>query len=194
MRKVIVGSFVGFVLAAAFLAACGSGGTGGVSAQAIDTLSAQVADLQRDVAALQHDLAQARTDLTDHVGNPDAHHTPASGAATPWLGLQWCIALQGTFPSRNLEMPGDAGTALANEPQLGSIALFGGNFVPRGWAACEGQLLQINQNESLFSLLGTTFGGDGRITFGLPDLRGRTPVGIGTGQGLDPVTWGQKSP
>ena len=195
MRNVVVGSFVGFVMAAAFLAACGSGGTGGISLQTIDELSTQVADLQRDVAALQHDLAQTRTDLTDHAADPNAHHTPPTGGATtPWVGLQWCIALTGTFPSRNLEMPGDAGTELATEPQLGSIALFAGNFPPQGWAACEGQLLDIGQNQALFSLLGTTFGGDGRITFGLPDLRGRTAVGIGTGIGLSPVTWGQKGP
>lgn len=62
------------------------------------------------------------------------------------------------------------------EPFLGQITLFGFNFTPRGWAPCEGQLLPINQNQSLFSLLGTTYGGDGRTTFALPDLRGRGPA------------------
>ncbi len=63
-----------------------------------------------------------------------------------------------------------------SEPFLAEIIMFGGNFAPRGWAKCNGALLAISQNQSLFSLLGTTFGGDGRTTFGLPDLRGRVPV------------------
>lgn len=57
------------------------------------------------------------------------------------------------------------------EPLLGQIQSFGFSFAPRGWAACEGQLMPINDNQALFSLLGTTYGGDGRTTFGLPDLR-----------------------
>ena len=59
---------------------------------------------------------------------------------------------------------------------IGQVLLFAGNFAPRGWAFCHGQLLPIAQNQALFSLLGTAFGGDGRVTFGLPDLRGRVPV------------------
>ena len=70
------------------------------------------------------------------------------------------------------------------EPFLGQIQLFGFNFAPRGWAMCNGQLLSISQNTALFSLLGTTYGGDGRTTFGLPDLRGRVPLGMGHGPGL----------
>ena len=65
------------------------------------------------------------------------------------------------------------------EPFLGEIRVFTFGFVPRGWAACQGQLLPIQQNQALFSLLGTTYGGDGRVNFALPDLRGRTPVGPG---------------
>ncbi len=80
-----------------------------------------------------------------------------------------------------------------SEPFLAEIIMFGGDFAPRGWALCNGQLLSINQNQSLFSLLGTAFGGDGRTTFGLPDLRGRAPVhpaNIGLGQkgGAETVT------
>ncbi len=75
-----------------------------------------------------------------------------------------------------------------SEPFLAEVKMVGFNFPPRGWAFCDGQILPINQNQSLFSLLGTTFGGDGRTSFALPDLRGRTPVHIGTG-----VTWGQKA-
>ena len=79
------------------------------------------------------------------------------------------------------------------EPLIGQIQAFGFNFAPRGWAKCEGQLLPINQNETLFSLLGTTYGGDGRTTFGLPDLRGRVPMHHGNGPGLTPRPMGQKS-
>lgn len=70
------------------------------------------------------------------------------------------------------------------EPFLGQIMMFAGNFAPRGWAKCEGQLLSIAENTALFSILGTTYGGDGRTTFGLPDLRSRIPVGAGQGPGL----------
>lgn len=80
-----------------------------------------------------------------------------------------------------------------SEPFLGEIKLFAGNFAIRGFAFCDGQLLPISQNTALFSLLGTTFGGDGRTTFGLPDLRGRVPMHPGTGPGLTPRNLGEKS-
>lgn len=67
------------------------------------------------------------------------------------------------------------------EPFLSEIRLMSFQFAPKGWALCNGQLLPINQNQALFSLLGTTFGGDGRINFALPDLRGRTPIHVGSG-------------
>lgn len=63
-----------------------------------------------------------------------------------------------------------------SEPFLAEVRIVGFNFAPRGWAFCDGQILPINQNQSLFSLLGTTYGGDGRTSFALPDLRGRTPI------------------
>ena len=78
------------------------------------------------------------------------------------------------------------------EPYIGEIIMFGGNFAPRGWAFCEGQLLAVSSNTALFSILGTTYGGDGRTTFGLPDLRGRAPMQQGTGPGLSPRGLGQK--
>jgi microcystin-dependent protein len=78
------------------------------------------------------------------------------------------------------------------EPTLGQVAMFAGNFAPRGWAFCNGQILSISQNSALFSLLGTTYGGDGRTTFGLPDLRGRVPVHVGQGPGLSNVSLGRK--
>ncbi|MGB0178004.1 MAG: phage tail protein, partial [Owenweeksia sp.] len=63
------------------------------------------------------------------------------------------------------------------DQMLGEVRIFAGNFAPRGWALCQGQLLAISQNSALFSILGTTYGGDGRTSFGLPDLRGRAPIG-----------------
>lgn len=70
------------------------------------------------------------------------------------------------------------------EPFLSEIRIMSFVFAPKGWALCNGQLLPINQNQALFSLLGTTFGGDGRVNFALPDLRGRTPIHVGTGHTL----------
>ncbi|MEP4037042.1 tail fiber protein [Pseudophaeobacter sp.] len=80
-----------------------------------------------------------------------------------------------------------------SEPFVGEIRMFAGNFAPRGWAFCDGQLLAVSQNDALFSLLGTIYGGDGRTTFGLPDLRGRIPLHAGTGPGLSPRRLGAKS-
>ena len=71
-----------------------------------------------------------------------------------------------------------------SEPFIGEIRMFGGNFAPNGWAFCDGQLLPISENETLFQLIGTTYGGDGQSTFGLPDLRGRIPIHQGQGPGL----------
>ena len=68
-----------------------------------------------------------------------------------------------------------------SEPFLAEIRIVGFNFAPRGWAFCDGQILPINQNQSLYSLLGTTYGGDGRTSFALPDLRGRSPMHVGEG-------------
>lgn len=70
------------------------------------------------------------------------------------------------------------------EPFLSELRLFSFVFAPKGWALCNGQLLPINQNQALFALLGTTFGGDGRVNFALPDLRGRTPIHVGSGHTL----------
>lgn len=80
-----------------------------------------------------------------------------------------------------------------SNPFIGEIILFAGNFAPRGWAFCQGQLLSIAQNTALFAIVGTTYGGDGRTNFGLPDLRGRTAMGNGNGPGLTPRRLGEKS-
>ena len=80
-----------------------------------------------------------------------------------------------------------------SEPFVGEIRMFAGNFAPRGWAFCDGQLLAVSQNDALFSLLGTIYGGDGRTTYGLPDMRGRIPIHAGSGPGLSPRRLGAKS-
>jgi len=79
-----------------------------------------------------------------------------------------------------------------SEPFVGQITTFGFNFAPRGWAFCNGQLLAISQNDALFSLLGTIYGGDGRTTFALPDLRGRSAIHFGNGPGLSGHAIGDK--
>ena len=74
------------------------------------------------------------------------------------------------------------------QPYVGEIRMFAGNFAPAGWMFCEGQLLPISENETLFQLIGTTYGGDGQSTFALPDLRGRMPMHMGSGGGLSSRT------
>ncbi len=81
--------------------------------------------------------------------------------------------------------------AQATDPFLGQLALVPYNFPPKGWALCNGQLLSINQNQALFALLGTTYGGNGQTTFALPDLRGRVPISSGQGPGLSNYILGQ---
>jgi microcystin-dependent protein len=82
---------------------------------------------------------------------------------------------------------------MASQPFLGAIFIFAGNFAPRGYMLCQGQILSIAQNTALFSILGTTYGGNGTSTFALPDLRGRAPIGEGAGPGLNPVVLGEAS-
>lgn len=99
----------------------------------------------------------------------------------PYKTIHCIIALVGVYPSRS-----------QSEPFLGQITWFGGNFAPRGWSFCDGQLLAINSNDALFSLLGTIYGGDGRTSFGLPDMRGRAPIHAGQGPGLSNYRLGQR--
>ncbi len=79
-----------------------------------------------------------------------------------------------------------------SEPFIGEIKMFAGNFAPNGWSFCDGDLIAVSQNDALFSLFGTIYGGDGRTTFALPDLRGRIPVHMGTGVRLSSRPLGQK--
>jgi microcystin-dependent protein len=79
------------------------------------------------------------------------------------------------------------------EPFYAEVRIWALNFAPRGWAFCNGQILPISQNTALFSIVGTTFGGDGRTTFGLPNLQGRAAMHPGNGPGLTPRRWGEKA-
>ena len=124
--------------------------------------------------------------------------TGVTGAGTavenrqPAVALRYVIALQGIFPD-NVEAPPSGTQAPDREfPLLGEIRGVPYNIAPRGWAFCEGQLLPINQNQALFSLLLTRYGGNGQTTFALPDLRGRVPIGAGQAPGLPGYTLGQK--
>ncbi len=78
-----------------------------------------------------------------------------------------------------------------SQPYVGQVLIFGGNFAPAGWMTCQGQLLPISEYETLFNLIGTTYGGDGQSTFALPDLQGRAPVHMGQGNGLSNYAIGQ---
>lgn len=86
--------------------------------------------------------------------------------------------------AESASLPVAAANSAGTEPFLGEIAMVSFNFAPKGWALCNGQLLPINQYQALFALLGTTYGGDGRVNFALPDLRGRTPLHVGNGHTL----------
>ena len=135
-------------------------------------------------------------DVTLNVSNLATHkHTvegePDSGLAgggqpfenrQPTLALNPVVSLVGVYPSRSF----------SSDDLVGSVSWFAGNFAPRGTAFANGQLLPISLNQALFSILGTIYGGDGRTTFGLPDLRGRMAIHAGSGPGLAPVMLGQK--
>ncbi|CAN5829547.1 tail fiber protein [soil metagenome] len=82
---------------------------------------------------------------------------------------------------------------IGSDPYLATVTIFAGNFAPRAWMFCQGQLLSIAENTALYSLIGTTYGGDGQVTFGLPDLRGRTAIHMGQGPGLSNYTLGEVS-
>lgn len=135
----------------------------------------------------------------NHTLPPGARETFDTGGnqghanMQPVLGINYILALQGTFPSRNDPTSGAPETTLGAFAALGEVSMFGGNFAPRGWALCDGQLLDISQNTALFSILGTTYGGDGRTTFALPDLRGRVTLHAGQGAGLTDRPLGQRA-
>jgi microcystin-dependent protein len=122
-----------------------------------------------------------------------AASTPEGDAA--WAAIERRAAQWGITPGTVVDARGRPvrSNALSSDPLIASISMFGGNFAPRGWAMCDGQLLPISQYTALFSLVGTVYGGDGRTTFGLPDLRGRFPMHAGAGPGLSNRSLGQRS-
>ncbi|MEL6616244.1 MAG: tail fiber protein [Bacteroidota bacterium] len=111
-----------------------------------------------------------------------------------WAGVEERAAHFGITPGTVVDAQGRPMRSQRGimEPFIGTICSFGFQFAPRGWALCDGQLLPINSNQALFSLLGTTYGGDGRTTFALPDLRGRAALHQGSGAGLSTYRMGQR--
>lgn len=109
------------------------------------------------------------------------HFTVTADNRQPLLTLNYCIALVGIFPSQN-----------TFNPYVGEIDVFSFNFAPKGYAVCNGQLLAINQNAALFSLIGTFYGGNGTSTFQLPNLQGKVPLHYGSGPGLSTYSIGQQ--
>lgn len=171
------------------------------------------ADADSDPAnEVNTDLSLTNTTLsiTDSAGTLDVDLATlqdgvgiTSGTASnmqPYTAIKYYIATSGTFPFKNapskvLNDPHYIPTsqAISTSPYLSEIMPFAGVVVPNGWAECNGQLLPINSNTALFSIIGTTYGGDGESTFALPDLRGRTPIHYGNGPGLTNRPLGQKS-
>lgn len=114
---------------------------------------------------------------TNFSGNGNTLTFGANSNMQPSIGISYIIAIYGVYP------PYPAGGKGYN-PYIGEIAMFAGNFAPQGWAFCNGQILSISQNQALFSILGTTYGGNGSTNFALPDLRGKVPMHWGQGPGL----------
>ena len=128
---------------------------------------------------------------------PHSHPLPGGGATEtvgggetqsnlqPSLGITHIVALEGVYPSQNSPSGGGGpNLGTGNNPFIGSISMFAGDFAPRDFALAQGQLINIAFNPALFSIVGTTYGGDGEVTFGIPDLQGRLPVDAGQGPGL----------
>ncbi len=134
-------------------------------------------------------LTEAQLPAHTHTEPSAGGTTGSTGANQPFsnlqpsVGLNYVIATSGIFPRPD--------GATGGRTFTGQVALFAGSFAPTGWAFADGQTLAIDGNDGLFSLIGTTYGGDGQETFALPDLRGRTVVGTGTGSGLSPWSLGQ---
>ena len=150
-------------------------------------------------------LTESQLPSHTHGGVPtDDGQTDPAGGGQPHENVQpsgvvnYIIAHEGIYPSRDVTVassPPDPRPAAGSgsEPYLGSITMTASAYAPDGWMFADGQLLSIAQHSALFSLLGTTFGGDGESTFALPDLRGRTAVHVGSGPGLDTIVEGEKS-
>jgi microcystin-dependent protein len=155
----------------------GDAGTNGIDGEKGETGDASAFPTGDNGDLFTHD----GTNWVARKPNIQAHESQNLNVRNPYLGIHYIIATQGDFPARS-----------SSNPFIAEIIMFGGDFEPRGWAFCDGQIISIIQNQALFSLIGTTYGGDGRTTFRLPDLRGRTPVHAGTGAGLSNVRLGEK--
>jgi len=128
------------------------------------------------------------------LGAPKLIQEANSGSqiSSDGLDVQLAEVTPSTDYNKEFEEGIHANGAMFGDPFLGSIVMFAGNFAPRGWALCDGQLLPISQYSALFSILGTTYGGDGRTTFALPDLRGRVSIHPGNGPGLPSYRLGER--
>ena len=141
-------------------------------------------------------MAPRRPRIQNTPVSPPAESAPAPVARRDFLARTAAAIGVGllAFAGRPALPGGDQARAATTgaEPFIGEIMLFAGFFAPRGWADCNGQLLSIAQNIALFSLIGTTYGGNGQTTFALPDLRGRVPIHFGQGPGLSSYDMGQQ--
>jgi len=131
-----------------------------------------------------HPAERSLQETSDYTGGSSAHDN-----IQPSLVLNYYIAIDGVFPQQQGQGQADP----SGPPMLGEVRLFAFNFAPGGWALCDGTILPIADYSALFSILGTTYGGNGRTTFALPDLRGRGVVGVGTGAGLTERRLGRSS-
>ena len=131
--------------------------------------------------------------MENKIENNSSSRRGFLGGISKWLaGTAVLGLLANVFTAKELKGNGPP-VMTAADPFIGGMSMIGFNFAPRSWAFCDGQLLAISSNSALFSLLGTSYGGDGRTTFGLPDLRGRVAIHPGTGPGLTTRYWGQRS-
>lgn len=144
-------------------------------------------------------LSHAASGIPSYSSEASDVNTPATGLTgqsqphenrQPYLVLNYCIALQGIFPSMNKEVQSES--AKGDDSFVAEINMFAFNFAPRGYSSCDGQVMPLSQNTALFSLLGTMYGGDGRSTFGLPDIQGRVVLHPGKGPGLSLYTQAEK--
>jgi microcystin-dependent protein len=134
------------------------------------------------VSIVVRPVVKPKEDEEEPDNNTGTGGTSGSGSSTG----------TGSSPSSTSSSTTQSSNSGGMEGMIGEVRMFAGNFAPRNWALCEGQLLPISENTALFSILGTTYGGDGRTTFALPDLRGRVPIQHGQGQGLSAYNLGQK--
>jgi len=131
--------------------------------------------------------------MENKIENNSSSRRGFLGGISKWLaGTAVLGLLANVFTAKELKGNGPP-VMTAADPFIGGMSMIGFNFAPRSWAFCDGQLLAISSNSALFSLLGTNYGGDGRTTFGLPDLRGRVAIHPGNGPGLTNRSWGQRS-